>query len=75
MNIWDVLLSAAVIAALALAVALCVRKKTRGGGCCGSCARCQNRRGDADQLKKTHFGSFARRAGGNKKSSNDLSVL
>lgn len=46
MNIWDVLLTVVVVAALALAVFLCVRKKTRGTGCCGSgvnCAKCRGR--------------------------------
>ena len=44
MNLWDVLLTAVIIAALALAVTLCIRKKTRGDGCCGgSCTGCRGR--------------------------------
>ena len=44
MNLWDVLLSLALVAVLALAVALCVRKKTRGNSCCGgNCAGCRGR--------------------------------
>ena len=42
MNLWDVLLTAVIIAALALAVALCVRKKKRGNSCCGNCADCRS---------------------------------
>ena len=50
MNPWDVLLTAAVIAALALALALCVRKKKRGSGCCGgNCAGCRSRCEDRDK--------------------------
>ena len=50
MNLWDVLLTAVIIAALALAVAFCVHKKKRGGGCCdGNCARCRSRCEDGDK--------------------------
>ena len=49
MNIWDVLLSAVIIAALALAVAVCFRKKQRGGGCHGNCAGCRSRCEDRDK--------------------------
>ena len=52
MNFWDVLLTAVIIAALALAVTSCVRKRTRGDGCChGSCAGC---RGSCEQEKNRH---------------------
>ena len=46
MNIWDVLLTLALAAALALAATMCVRKKTRGDSCCGgsNCAKCRERR-------------------------------
>ena len=49
MNLWDVLLSAAVIAVLALAVVICVRRKKRGNSCCGDCAGCRSRCGNGDK--------------------------
>ena len=51
MNLWDVLLSAVIIVALALAVAFCIRKKTRGDGCCGSGGSCDGCRGRCEQEK------------------------
>ena len=50
MNLWDVLLTAVIVAALALAVAVCVRKKKRGDSCCGgNCAGCRGRCEDGDK--------------------------
>ena len=40
MNVYDVLLALAVLAALALAVRACVGMKRRTGSCCGCCASC-----------------------------------
>ena len=49
MNLWDVLLSAVIIVALALAVAFCIRKQTRGDGCCGSGGNCAGCRGSCEK--------------------------
>lgn len=40
MNIWDVILSLAVLLAVILAAVHCVRARKRGGSCCGDCAHC-----------------------------------
>ena len=49
MNLWDVLLTTLIIAALALAVAFCIRNKKRGNNCCGDCAGCRSRCEDGDK--------------------------
>jgi hypothetical protein len=40
-NLWDIVLIVLLLAAVALAVAHCVRVRRRGGSsCCGNCAQC-----------------------------------
>ena len=50
MNLWDILLSALIIAALALAVTYCAGKNGSGGSACaGDCANCMRPCGEQDE--------------------------
>ena len=40
MNIWDIVLSAVIVAAAVTAIAVIIRNKKHGKGCCGDCTKC-----------------------------------
>ena len=52
MNLWDILLSALILAALALAVAVCAGGGRRDGGCGGNCSDCMKRCDGREDRKK-----------------------
>ena len=52
MNLWNILLSALILAALAQAVAFCAGGSRRDGGCGGNCGDCMNRCGKRKEKEK-----------------------